>query len=79
VVGRNVTPRDDTEQVPTADDQGFCTRGVVFTLDPTLAQERLLRSYAGAARVAYNWAIARVSENLATHRPSVSEGSVKLN
>jgi len=26
----------------------------VFVLDPTLAQERLLRSYCGAARVAYN-------------------------
>jgi putative transposase len=43
----------------------FYTRGVVFTLDPTPAQERLLRNYCGAARFAYNWAIGRVSSNLA--------------
>jgi putative transposase len=41
---------------------------MVLTLDPTPAQERLLRSYAGAARFAYNWAINRVSENLATRK-----------
>jgi putative transposase len=40
----------------------------VFTLDPTPAQERLLRSYAGAARFAYNWAIRAVSANLAQRR-----------
>lgn len=30
-----------------------------FALDPTPAQERMLRSHAGAARFAYNWGIAR--------------------
>ena len=54
--------------------QGYNTRGVVFTLDPTLAQDRLLRSYAGAARFAYNWAITRVSENLALRQVERAAG-----
>ena len=49
-------------------EQDIVTRGVVFALDPTPAQERLLRSYAGAARVAYNWAIGAVSANLSQRR-----------
>jgi putative transposase len=60
--------------------QDLFTRGVVFTLDPTPAQERLLRSYAGAARFAYNWAIRRVAENLHQRRTEreggVAEGSL---
>ena len=40
------------------------TRGVVIYLDPTPAQERLLKSYCGAARVAHNWAVEEVFENL---------------
>ena len=31
-----------------------------FALGPTPAQERALRSHAGAARVAFNWGLARV-------------------
>ena len=31
-----------------------------FALDPAPAQERALRSHAGAARVAFNWGLARV-------------------
>ncbi|WP_204293792.1 IS607 family element RNA-guided endonuclease TnpB [Actinoplanes campanulatus] len=31
-----------------------------FALDPTASQERSIRSHAGAARFAYNWALARV-------------------
>ena len=31
-----------------------------FALDPTPSQERTLRSHAGAARVAFNWGLARV-------------------
>jgi len=31
-----------------------------YALNPTPAQERALRSYAGAARVAFNWGLARV-------------------
>jgi putative transposase len=55
-------------------DQGFVTRGVVLTLDPTPAQERLLRSYAGAARFAYNWAVGAVSANLAERRAEREAG-----
>ncbi len=58
----------------TGDDQGFHTRGVVYTLDPTPAQERLLRSYAGAARFAYNWAIRKASENLSTRKAGRDAG-----
>jgi Helix-turn-helix domain len=47
------------------DSEDYITRGVTFTLDPSPAQERLLRSYCGSARVAHNWAIAQVKENLA--------------
>lgn len=57
--------------------QDFFTRGVVFTLDPTPAQERLLRSYAGAARFAYNWAIGRVAENLHQRRTEREAGVVE--
>jgi IS605 OrfB family transposase len=35
-----------------------------FALNPTPAQERALRSHAGAARVAFNWGLARVKANL---------------
>jgi len=31
-----------------------------FALNPAPAQERPLRSHAGAARVAFNWGLARV-------------------
>ena len=33
-----------------------------FALDPALAQERMLRSHAGAARFAWNWGLARCAE-----------------
>ncbi len=44
---------------------GHVTRAVVFTLDVSPAQERMLQSYCGAARFAYNWAIDQVTGNLA--------------
>ena len=47
-------------------DQPYRTRAVVVPLDPTPAQAQLLRSYCGASRFAYNWAIARVKENIET-------------
>jgi putative transposase len=50
------------------------TRGLVFTLDPSPAQERLLRSYCGAARFAYNWAIGEVSDNLTVRRTERDAG-----
>lgn len=58
----------------TGDEQGFYTRGVVFTLDPTPAQERLLRNYAGAGRFAYNWVVGQVSANLAARRSEREAG-----
>jgi putative transposase len=33
-----------------------------FALDPTPAQERMLRSHAGAARFAWNWGLAKCQE-----------------
>jgi putative transposase len=47
------------------DAQEFVTRAVVFTLDPSPAQERVLASYVGAARFAFNWALGVVKDNLA--------------
>ena len=38
----------------------YLTRAVVFSAEPTPAQERLLRSYCGAARFAHNWALGQV-------------------
>ena len=45
-----------------------------FALDPTHAQERALRSHAGAARVAFNWGLARVKVNLAQREAEKSYG-----
>jgi putative transposase len=45
-------------------DQPYQTRAVVVSLDPTPSQAQLLRSYCGSSRFAYNWAIAKVRENL---------------
>jgi putative transposase len=60
--------------VGTEREQGFATRGVVFTIDPTPSQERLLRNYAGAARFSYNWAIGAVSANLSLRRAEREAG-----
>ena len=45
-----------------------------FALDPTPAQERALRSHAGAARVAFNWGLARVKANLGQREAGKSYG-----
>jgi putative transposase len=39
-------------------------RAVLVPLDPTPAQEQLLRSYCGASRFAYNWTVAIAKANL---------------
>jgi len=39
-----------------------------FALDPTLAQERALRSHAGASRFAWNWALAQCKARYAAER-----------
>ena len=48
----------------TATDVGYVTRAVVFTVDPSPAQDRMLRNYCGAARFAYNWARKTIGDNL---------------
>jgi IS605 OrfB family transposase len=45
-----------------------------YALDPTPAQERALRSHAGAARVAFNWGLARVKANLSQREAEKSYG-----
>jgi IS605 OrfB family transposase len=45
-----------------------------FALDATPAQERALRSHAGAARVAFNWGLARVRANLGQREAEKSYG-----
>jgi putative transposase len=47
-------------------DQSYRVRAVIVPLDPTPAQTQLLRSYCGASRFAYNWAVATVKKNLDT-------------
>ena len=42
----------------------YLTRAVVFSLDVSPAQERLLTSYAGSRRRAYNWVLDEVRDNL---------------
>ena len=46
----------------------------LYALDPAPAQERALRSHAGAARVAFNWGLARVKANLAQREAERSYG-----
>ncbi|MCW2932836.1 MAG: hypothetical protein JWM19_3798 [Actinomycetia bacterium] len=45
-----------------------------FALNLTPAQERALRSHAGAARVAFNWGLARVKANLGQREAEKSYG-----
>lgn len=45
-----------------------------FALNPTPAQDRALRSHAGAARVAFNWGLARVTANLSQRAVEKSYG-----
>jgi len=47
----------------------------VFHVDPSPAQERLLRSYCGAARFSYNWVIGEVIDNM-TARAGEREAGV---
>ena len=45
-----------------------------YALNPTPAQERALRSHAGAARVAFNWGLALVKANLSQREAERSYG-----
>ena len=47
---------------------------VRVALDPTTTQDRVLRSHAGAARVAFNWGLARVKANLSQREAEKSYG-----
>jgi putative transposase len=47
-----------------------------FALDPSPAQERALRSHAGAARFAWNWGLARCLERHAAERKWYSAGEL---
>jgi putative transposase len=51
--------------VPMAGALEHVTRAVVFMLDPSPAQERMLRNYLGAAGFGFNWALGQVKDNLA--------------
>jgi putative transposase len=44
------------------------TQAYRFALDPTPAQERMLRSHAGASRFAWNWALAKCIERYEAER-----------
>ncbi|GAA0976762.1 IS607 family element RNA-guided endonuclease TnpB [Acrocarpospora macrocephala] len=45
-----------------------------YALDPTPRQERMLRSHCGAARLAFNWGLARVKANLGQREAERSYG-----
>src|SRR5665213_1792049 len=45
-------------------EQTYRMRATLVALDPAPAQAQLLRSYCGASRFAYNWAVATVKSNL---------------
>lgn len=49
-------------------------RAYLFALDPTAAQVEAMRSHCGAARVAYNWCLARVKANWDQRRAEESYG-----
>ena len=49
-----------------------------FAVDPAPAQERALRSHAGAARVAFNWGLGRVKANLGQREAEKSYGITDL-
>ncbi len=57
-----------------AADGGHVTRAVEVTLDPSPSQERWLRSYVGSMRVAYNWALEQVADNLHVRRDERARG-----
>lgn len=57
-----------------AESAEFVTRGVVFPLDVSPSEERLLHSYCGARRFAYNWVLATVKDNLETRRAERAAG-----
>jgi putative transposase len=57
-----------SSQAPTGSASGTVVRAYRFALDPSPAQRRALASHAGAARFAWNWALARCLERYAAER-----------
>lgn len=55
-------------------EDGFLTRAVVLPLNVSPSEERLLLSYCGARRFAYNWVLATVQDNLETRRAERDAG-----
>ena len=55
-------------------ENGWVTRGLVFPLDVSPSEERLLVSYCGARRFAYNWVVGLVRDNLAARRAERAAG-----
>jgi putative transposase len=55
-------------------DVGFLVRAVVFPLDVSPSEDRLLVSYCGARRFTYNWVLATVKENLEVRRAEREAG-----
>ena len=53
---------------------GFVVQAYRFALDPNAAQENALRSHCGAARAAYNWAVAWVEASWWQRRAEESYG-----
>ncbi|MEW2118280.1 IS607 family element RNA-guided endonuclease TnpB [Streptomyces sp. NPDC005474] len=53
---------------------GFVVQAFRFALDPNAAQEKALRSHCGAARAAYNWAVAWVEASWWQRRAEESYG-----
>ncbi len=49
-------------------------RGMLFPLDVSPSEERLLVSYCGARRFAYNWVVGLVRDNLAVRRAERAAG-----
>lgn len=60
-----------------ADGTEIVTRAVVFTVDVSPAQDRMLRNYCGAARYAYNWARQTIVENLEVRAAERQAGVVE--
>ena len=54
------------------------TRGLAFPIDVSPSEERLLVSYCGARRFAYNWVVGLVSENLRVRRVERAAGVAEV-
>ena len=65
---------DVTGDRQAAAERGEVTRALEVTLDPSPSQERWLRSYVGSMRVAYDWTLEQVADNLHVRRDERARG-----